>query len=79
DSATIIREIARDTIKWKTDPLWGYEIPEYIPEIDIDRFDFKKHYSQGEYLALVEKLKRERKEWLKQFPDLEKPIIEWLI
>lgn len=76
DSATIIREIARDSIEWKKDEVWGYEVGGYAPGIELSRFDFTKFYSDQKYKELVEKLRTERREWLKQFAGLDPAIVE---
>lgn len=70
DSATIMKEIARGTVKWEKDPDWGYEILDSVPGVDISKFHSEKHYSQEEYARLTEELKKERKEWLAQFKNL---------
>jgi phosphoenolpyruvate carboxykinase (ATP) len=70
DSAIMIREIARGTVKWKKDPDWGYEIPEEIPGIEMARFEFERYYSDDEYAKMAQELRTERTEWLSQFKEL---------
>ena len=70
DSATIIREIARDTVTWRKDPDWGYEVLDSCPDVEVSRFHPEGHYSQEEYAKLTEELRKERKEWLAQFKQL---------
>ncbi len=74
DSATIIREIARGTVEWKRDPDWGYEILDSIPGVDVSKFHPERHYTKEQYAALVEELRKERKEWLSQFKELRPEI-----
>ncbi|MBU0532230.1 phosphoenolpyruvate carboxykinase (ATP) [Candidatus Micrarchaeota archaeon] len=70
DSATIIKEIARETVKWQKDPDWGYEIADSVPEVEVSKFHPEKHYTKEKYAELTEKLRTERREWLAQFKDL---------
>ncbi len=74
DSATIIKEIARGTVKWKKDPDWGYQILDSVPDVEISKFHPENHYSKEQYAKLVEELKKERREWLSQFKELNPEI-----
>ena len=75
DSAEIIKQVIRKSIKWQIDPDWGYQIPLSIENVDCARFDPFHFYSRDEYLAQVRKLKDERKEWLRRFAGLDKHIV----
>lgn len=75
-STTIMREIARGSITWRLDPDWHYEVPLQVPDLDLAALDPTRYYSSEEYDARVEKLRRERLEWLQQFPDLMPEIVE---
>ncbi len=70
DSVKIMEMIARDRIIWKKDNFWGYDVPEEIPGVDMQRFDLKRFYDEDEIKELSEKLKRERLDWLGQFKGL---------
>jgi len=74
DSATIIKEIARGTAKWKKDLDWGYGILDSVPGIDSSKFHPEKHYTQEDYDRLTGELKNERTEWLAQFKGLHPQI-----
>ncbi|MCL5035754.1 MAG: phosphoenolpyruvate carboxykinase (ATP) [Chloroflexi bacterium] len=74
DSAAILREIARDSITWKLDPDWGYEVPESVPGVDMARFELDRFYSGEEKRALIEKLRKERLDWLNKFAGLRPEI-----
>lgn len=76
DSCTIIREIARGTVKWRKDPHWGYEVAKEIPGVDLSRFDWKKYYPKEEHDAMNKALREERIQWLSKFPELKKEICE---
>ncbi len=76
DSATIIKELARDSIRWENDPDWNYEIPSSIPGLDVERYLPQSYMSGDEYKSRIENLRRERIDWLQQFPDLDQHIID---
>jgi phosphoenolpyruvate carboxykinase (ATP) len=73
-STEIMKQIAKESIVWRRDPDWGYEVPETVPGADLDRYDSRKHYSPAEYQALVDKLRGERRAWLAKFPGLDPAI-----
>ena len=68
--------IARDKIIWKKDEFWGYEIPVQISGVDLTRFELNRFYPEEQVKELSENLKRERVEWLSQFPGLDMDIIK---
>lgn len=76
DSATIIKEIARETVEWKKDLDWGYEVLDSCPGVDVSKFHPERHYTKERYAGLTEELKKERREWLSQFKDLYPKIRE---
>ena len=78
DSVKILEMIARDKISWHKDRFWGYEVPVAIPGVELDRFDLNNFYSREQIRELSEDLKRERLDWLAQFPGLDKAIISAL-
>ena len=71
DSAVIIKEIARGTVRWKKDPDWGYDVLDHCPGVDVSKFHPEKHYTREEYLKLTEELRKERRDWLSQFKKLD--------
>jgi len=73
-STEIMKQIAKEGIRWEKDPDWGYEVPKDVPGIDLARYDPRRHYSPSEYASLVDKLRAERKEWLAKFTGLD-PVI----
>jgi phosphoenolpyruvate carboxykinase (ATP) len=75
DSVRIIEMIARGTIKWKHDDYWGFEVPEEIPGIDMERFNLANYYEPAVSEALSAALREERVEWLERFEDLDPKII----
>ena len=78
DSVKILEMIARDEISWHRDEFWGYEVPQKIPGVDLDRFELNRYYSAEQIKELSEELKRERLDWLARFPGLDKDIIRAL-
>lgn len=74
EMAAIIRAIARDTIEWQEEPYFGTPVPKAVPDVDMKKFDFANFYSPGEIEALVSQLKKERREYLAQFADLNPAI-----
>ena len=75
DSLKILEMIARDKIVWKKDEFWGYEVPVEIPGVDLKRFDLGTYYPDEQIQEFSEDLKQERLEWLSQFPQLDRDII----
>ncbi len=85
-SSAIVKGIAEGTIKWVKDEDFGYEIAEQVPGIDREDIYIlqpKKLYEKqnriDEYNSIVKRLKQERYEHLKKYPDLEKEILESLL
>jgi phosphoenolpyruvate carboxykinase (ATP) len=75
DSARIIEMIARDAITWKRDPFWGYEVPEEVPGLDMDRFNLEHFYAADEIERAARELRDERREWLASFDGLDPAIV----
>ncbi len=75
DSVRIIEMVARGSIKWKQDDYWGYEVPEEIPGIDMDRFNLVNYYEPAVSETLSAALREERVEWLERFENLDSKII----
>lgn len=73
-STEIMKQIAKEGIRWEKDPDWGYEVPAEVPGIDLAKYDPRRHYSREEYAGLVDRLRGERREWLAKFPGLEPAI-----
>jgi phosphoenolpyruvate carboxykinase (ATP) len=76
DSVKIMEMIAKDKITWGKDDFWGYEVPLEIPGVELDRFDLKNYYSDSQIEEVSEQLKRERLNWLAQFPSLSLDIMQ---
>lgn len=76
ESAEIIKQIARGSIKWHVDSDWHYLIPVEIPNINLGLYNPLTYYTEEEYKSRVLNLKIERKQWLSKFSDLSNGILE---
>ncbi len=78
-SSAVVKGIAEDTIEWKQDPDFGYEIATSIPGFDdpellAPRKLYERQGRLDEYDEWVERLKRERREYFKAFPALDASV-----
>jgi phosphoenolpyruvate carboxykinase (ATP) len=80
-SSAIVKGIAEGTIEWDDDPDFGYRVAREVPGIDASDAAVLRprelYDSQGrseEYSKHVERLKRERAEYLGKFPALSASI-----
>src|SRR5947199_1192523 len=79
-SSAIVKGIAEGTIEWERDPDFGYLIASSVPGIaETEVLQPRKLYERtgrlDEYDAHVERLKRERAEFLGDFPSLSDEIV----
>jgi phosphoenolpyruvate carboxykinase (ATP) len=79
-SSAIVKGIADGTIQWERDPDFGYLVAASVPGIDDDEvLQPQKLYERtgrsDEYQAHVERLKRERAEFLDKFASLSDEIV----
>ena len=80
-SSAVVKGIAEGTINWERDPDFGYEVATSIPGLDDEELMqpcklYDREGRQDEYKGLVERFKAERREFLGQFPGLERAITE---
>jgi phosphoenolpyruvate carboxykinase (ATP) len=82
-SSAIVKAIAEGTIEWQDDPDFGYAIARHVPGIDAEDEVVLRprelYESQGrldEYDAQVERLHRERREFLSEFESLSPEIVD---
>lgn len=83
DSSAIVQGIVEGTIEWQTDQDFGYDIATSIPGVaDPDLLQPRHLYlSQGrleEYQSVVERLKKERVEYLSAYLALHPAVLEGL-
>ncbi len=84
-SSAIVKAIAEGTIKWTKDEDFGYKVAEFVPGISEDdkeilqpKLLYKRLNRIDEYNEIVERLKKERIEHLKQYRDLDESVIKTL-
>ena len=79
-SSAIVKGIAEGTIEWERDPDFGYLVAASVPGIDdVEVLQPRKLYDRtgrlDQYTAQVERLKRERAEFLDDFASLSDEIV----
>jgi phosphoenolpyruvate carboxykinase (ATP) len=81
-SSAIVKGIAEGTIEWERDPDFGYRVAAAVPGVDASDIDVlqprRLYEAQGrldDYDALVRRFKRERTEFLREFPSLSDEIV----
>ena len=79
-SSAIVKGIAEQAVKWTDDGDFGYEVALDVPGIDDPellqpRRLYERQGRMQEYQNLVERLKRDRVETLRRYPDLTEDII----
>jgi phosphoenolpyruvate carboxykinase (ATP) len=75
EMAAIIRGIVRNSIEWKHDPLFNVLIPKKANGVLMEKFDLHLFYSHEQIVNYVNKLKKERIEWLRRFENLNSDIL----
>jgi phosphoenolpyruvate carboxykinase (ATP) len=80
-SSAIVQGIVEQTIEWRPDPDFGYEVAAAVPGIDDieilqPRLLYERQGRLGEYAAMVERMKAERREYLTSFPGLDDAIVK---
>ena len=80
-SSACVKAIAEGTITWETDPDFGYEVATMLPGIDDEEFLrpatlYERQGRTAEYKEQVERLKRERAEFLAKFRALGSTILD---
>lgn len=83
DSSAIVQAIVEDTVDWRTDEDFGYEVARSVPGIDDPgvlqpRRLYEQQNRVGEYEAMVARLKKERVEYLSFFEALDPVVSEGL-
>jgi phosphoenolpyruvate carboxykinase (ATP) len=81
DSGAIVEAIAEGTGTWERDPDFGYEVASSLPGVeDTEKLQPRRLYERtgraDRYRAMVERLKRERIEFLEGYPGLAPEIID---
>jgi phosphoenolpyruvate carboxykinase (ATP) len=71
----IVEEIMRGRIRWAYDQVIGYDIALSVKGVNLELFDPYKIYGTEKFVELMKNLRRERIEFLSQFPDLDREIV----
>jgi phosphoenolpyruvate carboxykinase (ATP) len=82
-SSAIVKGIAEGTIEWEDDPDFGYQVARHVPGIDAEdeavlrpRELYEAQGRLDEYERQVERLHRERREFLSGFDSLTSEIVD---
>ncbi|GIU96393.1 MAG: phosphoenolpyruvate carboxykinase [ATP] [Actinomycetota bacterium] len=80
-TSACVRAIAEGTIEWDRDPDFGYQVATSVPDLDDPellqpRRLYERQGRIDEYREIVERLKRERVEHLRGFPELDPEVVE---
>lgn len=80
-SSAIVQGVVEGTIEWEKDPDFGYEVATTVPGVDDTeilqpRRLYERQGRTQEYTGLVERFKRERREYLSSFPALDEAIVK---
>jgi phosphoenolpyruvate carboxykinase (ATP) len=83
DSSAVITGIVEDTIVWEEDPDFGYlvaaDLPGFAnPDLLRPRDLYTRQGRLDEYEHIVEQLKADRRDYIRQFPGLDQSIIDAL-
>jgi phosphoenolpyruvate carboxykinase (ATP) len=80
-SSAIVKGIAEGTIEWDEDPDFGYLVASSVPGVDSEDNDvlqprrlYESQGRSGEYRQIVERLKNERREYMKKWEGLNPEI-----
>lgn len=76
ETAAIIRGIARGSVRWREDPNWMLETPEFVEGLDVSRFDPSLHYDQQKIDSLIANIRLERARYAGQFRGLRPEIAD---
>ncbi len=80
-SSAVVKAIAEGTISWERDPDFGYQVATAVPGIDDGevlqpRRLYQRQGRTEEHQAIVERLRRERSEYLAKYPGLDPEILK---
>jgi phosphoenolpyruvate carboxykinase (ATP) len=81
DSGAIVQAIAEGTGEWEVDPDFGYQVATSLPGVDdVEKLQPRRLYERtgrgDEHRSIVERLKRERVEFLEAYPGLAPEILD---
>ncbi|MHB1575267.1 MAG: phosphoenolpyruvate carboxykinase [Candidatus Dormibacteria bacterium] len=79
-SSAVVKAIAEGTITWERDPDFGYEVATTVPGIDDEellrpRLLYGRQGREAEHQQVVERLRRERRQYLEGFPGVDQRLL----
>lgn len=74
EMSAIIRAISRGSIIWREDPNWMVETPESVTDLDLEKYQLNRHYSQARIDYLIAAARLERAEYIEAIPGLKPEI-----
>jgi phosphoenolpyruvate carboxykinase (ATP) len=74
EMASVIRGIARGTVKWREDPYWMVETPKEVDGCDFERFNLDRYYDTEQIDHLVGELRLERARVMESFTGLDEAV-----
>ncbi len=72
----LLREVARGALSWQEDPQFGFQLPQSVPGLEIQKYDPRRAYTTQEFQVRLEELRVERRAWLEKFPGLGEEIVQ---
>jgi phosphoenolpyruvate carboxykinase (ATP) len=72
DTVTILRELARDRVRWTVDDATDLTVPADVPGMDLDEFGVADNHD--DYERTLEELRADRRDHLAEFDDLDDAI-----
>ncbi|MCL7412398.1 MAG: phosphoenolpyruvate carboxykinase [ANME-2 cluster archaeon] len=76
EMASIIRNIVRGTIEWVDDPNFGTRVAREIEGVNLERFNPETYYTGGQIKEMVDRLNKERVDYLARYPGLKRKIVD---
>ena len=70
EMAAIIRGIARGSIEWEEDSLFGTQVPRRVEGVEMERFRLDRYYTPSQIQSLTKQLLEERAAYLEGFARL---------
>jgi phosphoenolpyruvate carboxykinase (ATP) len=75
ETSAVFRAMVRGKIDWVEEPYFGSLVPREVEGCDLQKYDPAEFYSAQELTDQVNQLKRERREYLEQYPGLNPAIV----
>jgi phosphoenolpyruvate carboxykinase (ATP) len=76
ETAAMIRGILRNTVEWQKDTYFNTLTPKRVNGLQMTKFNVANFYTEETIKNYVDKLKKERSEWLNSFENLNQAIVQ---